>query len=104
MSDPTADGSVEFAADEVRHLAALARLGMTDAEVEKFREELASILGHCQVLAGIDTAEVEPTANGADLLNVVAEDVSRPSLAVEDVMRNAPDREENYFRVRAVLE
>ena len=68
------------------------------------RSELASILSHIDALAAIDTADVPPTNNGADLLNVQAEDVSRPSMTREEMMANAPQREGDYFRVHAVLD
>lgn len=90
--------------DDVRHIATLARIGMTDQEVEKFRGELSSIIGHCNALALIDTDGVEPTMNGADVTNVMADDVSRPSLTVEEALANAPQRHDDYLRVRAVLE
>lgn len=98
------DASEAFTAEQVRHLAMLARIGMTPQEVEGFRAELASILSHIQALAAVDTEGVPPTANGADLLNVQAEDAARPSLPVEAVLANAPQREADYFRVQAVLE
>ncbi len=85
-------------------MAALARIGMTDADLEKFRTELSSILAHFDVLARIDTTDVEPTANGADLLNVTAPDRARPSLSDSDVFANAPAQEGSLFRVKAVLE
>lgn len=76
---------------------------MTDREVEEFRHELAEILSHIQALASVDTEGVPPTNNGADLLNVQREDASRASMSVERVLANAPRREDDYFRVHAVL-
>ena len=90
--------------DEVRHLAHLSRLGMTDEDLEKFRGELAGIIGHCAVLQAVDTEGVEPTNNGAELLNVLAADISRPSWPVEKVLANATSRDDSLIRVRAVLE
>ena len=90
--------------DEVRHLATLVRLGMTDDELEKFRGELAGIIGHIDALRAVDTEGVEPTNNGADLLNVLAADDPRPSWPVDKVLANATTREDTLFRVRAVLE
>ncbi len=105
MSETTPDPpDSALTADDVRHIATLARIGMTDDEVEKFRAELSSIIGHCDALALIDTEEIEPTMNGADVTNVMAEDVSRPSLTVEEALANAPQRHDDYLRVRAVLE
>ena len=95
---------IELSADDVRHLASLARIGMTDDEVQKFRTDLSSILDHFDVLAAIDTEGVEPTNNGADLLNVMVADKSRASATHEQTMANAPTSEDAYFRVRAVLD
>jgi aspartyl-tRNA(Asn)/glutamyl-tRNA(Gln) amidotransferase subunit C len=105
LSDTASDSlDPALTADDVRHIATLARIGMTDEEVEKFRAELSSIIGHCNALALIDTDGVEPTMNGADVTNVMADDVSRPSLTVEEALANAPHRHDDYLRVRAVLE
>ncbi len=104
MPSSDADPPAELTIEDVRHLATLARLGMTDAELEKFRGELASIIGHCDVLQRVDTDGVEPTNNGADLLNVVAADEPRPPWPPGEVLANAPNRRDDLFRVRAVLE
>lgn len=94
----------EFSEDQVRRLAALARIGIGDDEVAALRDELGQILEHIGALQSVDTDGVPPTANGADLVNVDAEDIARPPLPVEAVLANAPQRENDYFRVHAVLE
>ena len=94
----------EFSEDQVRRLAALARIGIGDDEVAALRNELGQILEHIGALQSVDTDGVPPTANGADLVNVDAEDTARPPLPVEAVLANAPQRENDYFRVHAVLE
>ena len=94
----------QFSAEQVRHLASLVRIGMTDEEVEEFRTELGGILSHIQALTEIDTEGVPPTNNGADLLNVQDDDRSYPAMPIEEVLANAPQREANYFRVHAVLD
>ena len=99
---PSSDDT-QFTSEQVRHLASLVRIELTDSEVEEFRSELASILSHIDALAEIDTTDVPPTNNGADLLNVKDDDASRPSLPREQIMANAPQREDDYFRVHAVL-
>ena len=110
MTDPTqeenatAAAHVELSEDDVRHLASLARIGMTDDDLQKFRTDLSSILDHFDVLAAIDTAGVEPTNNGADLLNVMVADKARDSATHDQTMANAPTSEDAYFRVRAVLD
>jgi aspartyl-tRNA(Asn)/glutamyl-tRNA(Gln) amidotransferase subunit C len=65
---------------------------------------LSEIIGHFDVLAGIDTEGVEPTAQALPLRNVMTDDVSRPSLPQEDVLALAPSTDDGYLRVRAVLE
>ena len=93
-----------FSSDQVRHLASLVRIELTDSEVEEFRSELAGILSHIDALSEIDTSGVPPTNNGADLLNVQDEDASRPAMPRDEILANAPQREEEYFRVHAVLD
>ena len=96
--------STPFTSEQVRHLASLVRIELTDSEVEEFRGELASILSHIDALAEIDTTEVPPTNNGSDLLNVQDEDAARASMPREQILANAPQREDAYFRVHAVLD
>ena len=95
---------MELTSDEVRQIARLARVALSDDEVGRFRGELSSILGHCQALSTIDTADVVPTAQSFELVSVERDDEPRPSEASEDVLANAPDRKDGYFRVRAVLD
>ncbi len=94
----------QFSAEQVRHLASLVRIGMTDEEVEEFRAELGGILSHIQALTEIDTEGVPPTNNGADLLNVQDDDEAQPAMSTEAILANAPQREADYFRVHAVLD
>lgn len=90
--------------EDVLHVARLARIALSDEEVERFQAQLSDILDHFDVLRQIDTEGVPPTAHTLDLVNVERDDEVRPSMPVEDVLRNAPVREGDYFRVRAVLE
>jgi aspartyl-tRNA(Asn)/glutamyl-tRNA(Gln) amidotransferase subunit C len=90
--------------EEVEHLAKLARLGLSDSDVVKFQEQLSVILDHFDVLRQIDTEGVPPTAHTLPLENVVDEDQARPSLPTDAVLANAPNREEDLLRVRAILE
>ena len=95
---------MELTSDEVRHIARLARVALSEDEVERFRGELSSILGHCQALSTIETSDVAPTAQSFALVNVERDDEPRSSEELEDVLANAPDRKDGYFRVRAVLD
>ena len=90
--------------NEVRHLSVLARVGMTDDEINLMRDQLSHILDNIDILNQVDTEGVEPTGHSVDVNTVMREDEPTPSLPVEDVMANAPDREEDHIRVRAVLE
>ena len=96
--------TTQFTSEQVRHLASLVRIELTESEVEEFRSELASILSHIDALSEIDTRGVPPTNNGADLLNVQDSDASRPALPREAILANAPQREDDYFRVHLVLD
>lgn len=90
--------------EEVRHIALLARLGISDAEVEKFRDQLSSILENMDILQQVDTTGLPPTAQSVTLENIYRPDETAPSLPVGDVLSNAPAQEDNSFRVNAVLE
>ena len=90
--------------DDVRKVAALARLELSDAEVDRMAVDLGGILDHIAVLSELDTSHNNPTSQVLDLHNVLRDDVVQPSLPVEAVLANAPDREDQWFRVRAVLE
>jgi aspartyl-tRNA(Asn)/glutamyl-tRNA(Gln) amidotransferase subunit C len=90
--------------DDVRHVARLARIAVTDAEVERYAAQLTSILDHFEALTRANVEGLEPTAHPLPLSNVMRADEVRPSLQPDEVLANAPEREENLFRVRAVLE
>ncbi|HXY74041.1 MAG TPA: Asp-tRNA(Asn)/Glu-tRNA(Gln) amidotransferase subunit GatC [Dehalococcoidales bacterium] len=90
--------------EEVIHIAQLARLGMTEADIEKAREQLSHILENFEVLKEVDTTDIPPTAQSINLRNVIREDVPSASLTQEQVLANAPDREEDFIKLRAVLD
>jgi aspartyl-tRNA(Asn)/glutamyl-tRNA(Gln) amidotransferase subunit C len=92
---------VAISRDEVLHVAGLARLELTDEEVERFREQLNAILEAVGKVAELDLSDVEPTAHPLDLVNAWADDEPRPSLSVEEALANAPDRNRDLFRVPA---
>ena len=85
--------------DEVLHVARLARLALTDEEVERLGAQLNAILEAVGKVAELDLEGVEPTAHPLELVNVWAEDEPQPSLPVEEALANAPDREAGFFRV-----
>lgn len=102
-ASPILDG-MALTRDDVLHIARLARIALSDDEVERFRAQLSGILDHFAALAAVDTDGVEPTAHPLTLANVMRDDVIEPSLPRDDVLANAPLAEDGYFRVRAVLE
>ncbi len=80
-------------------MARLARLELTDSEVDKFTEQLSAILEAVAKVAELDLSDVEPTAHPLDLVNVWAEDEPRPSLPADEALANAPDRHAGFFKV-----
>ena len=90
--------------EEVRHIALLARVGMTDGEVEQARGQLSDILEQFEALSRVDTGDLEPTGHSVDLLSVMRDDVARPSFSREETLANAPNRQGELVRVKAVLE
>jgi aspartyl-tRNA(Asn)/glutamyl-tRNA(Gln) amidotransferase subunit C len=93
---------VAISRDEVLHVARLARLALTDEELERLTDELGAILEAVGVVAELDLADVPPTSHPLDLVNVWDEDEPRPSLSLEEVFANAPDRDGDSFRVPPV--
>ncbi|MEO9255032.1 MAG: Asp-tRNA(Asn)/Glu-tRNA(Gln) amidotransferase subunit GatC [Tepidiformaceae bacterium] len=90
--------------EEVLHIAHLARISLTDAEVERFTAQLSGILDNFAALAAVDTEGLEPTAHPLPLSNVMRADIVAPSLQQSEALANAPEQEDGFFRVRAVLE
>ena len=90
--------------DDVLHIALLARLGLTEIEVEKFREQLSNILENFEILQQVDTTDIPPTAQSVALQNIVSDDEVAESLPQSQILANAPQKERNFFKVRVVLE
>jgi len=95
---------MELSREEVLHIALLARLGLTEAEVNRLSEQLSNILENFEVLQQVDTSNVPPTAQSITLQNVMKSDEGTASLPQSQILANAPRKEDNFFRVRAVLE
>ncbi|MSQ25693.1 MAG: Asp-tRNA(Asn)/Glu-tRNA(Gln) amidotransferase subunit GatC [Dehalococcoidia bacterium] len=90
--------------EDVLHIASLCRIGMDADDVERMRQQLSHILDQFEVLKQADTAGVSLSANPSERSSVFRDDVSRPSLSQEDVLRNAPQQQEGHLRVKAILE
>jgi aspartyl-tRNA(Asn)/glutamyl-tRNA(Gln) amidotransferase subunit C len=95
---------MKLSREDVLHISRLARLGLSDEEVETAREQLADILENFEVLQQVDTEGVPPTAQSITLQNVLREDEPCDSFPRNEILANAPRKEEDSFKVRAVLE
>jgi aspartyl-tRNA(Asn)/glutamyl-tRNA(Gln) amidotransferase subunit C len=89
--------------DEVAHVARLARLDLSDAEVDTFTDQLAKVLDHAADVEALDVADVPPTAHPYPLRNVMRPDEIWPSLDRDEVLASAPAVEDGQFRVPPVL-
>ena len=85
--------------DEVLHVARLARLALSDEEVERLTEQLGAILDAVGKVSELDLSDVPPTSHPLQLVNVLADDEPRPSSPLDEVFANAPEREGDLFRV-----
>ena len=95
---------MKISREETLHIALLARVGLTEEEVDRLSEQLSNILENFEILKQVDTTNIPPTAQSIALQNVVSDDVIAPSLPLNDVLANAPQQEGDFFKVRAVLE
>jgi aspartyl-tRNA(Asn)/glutamyl-tRNA(Gln) amidotransferase subunit C len=93
----------QISRDDVAHVARLARLRLTDDELDTFTEQLAKVLDHARDVEALDVADVPPTSHPYPLLNVLRADEPRPTLDREDVLGAAPSAEGGRFRVPPVL-
>ena len=89
--------------DDVRHVARLARLHMTEAELEKFTRQLGSILHYVNKISELDVSGVEPMAHALPISNVLREDVVEEAMPLEKVLGNAPERDGDFFAVPKVI-
>jgi aspartyl-tRNA(Asn)/glutamyl-tRNA(Gln) amidotransferase subunit C len=89
--------------EDVVHVARLARLGLTDDEVDRFTAQLGAVLDHAADVAALDTQGVPPTAHPFPLVNVLRDDVVGPSLDRDEVLSQAPAAEDGRFRVPRIL-
>lgn len=95
---------MKLSREEVLHIARLARVNLTEAEIVRYSEQLSDLLEHFEVLQRVDTEGVPPTAQSIELRSIMRDDKVEPSLPPEDVLANAPRREDSFFRVKPVLE
>ncbi|WP_085505287.1 Asp-tRNA(Asn)/Glu-tRNA(Gln) amidotransferase subunit GatC [Thalassobacillus devorans] len=90
--------------EEVKHVANLARLAISEKEADMFTKQLDDIITYAEQLNELDTTDVEPTTHVLDLKNVMRKDEPRKWLEKEDVLKNAPDHKDGQFKVPSILE
>jgi aspartyl-tRNA(Asn)/glutamyl-tRNA(Gln) amidotransferase subunit C len=90
--------------EDVEHVARLARLALSEAEVERMREQLSGILAYIDKLRALDTAGVEPTSHAVPLVNVMRADATWTCLPQDVALANAPERSDAFFRVPRIIE
>jgi aspartyl-tRNA(Asn)/glutamyl-tRNA(Gln) amidotransferase subunit C len=90
--------------DQVKHIATLARVGLSEADIDRFGEQLSVILDYFERLSAVDTNGVPPTAHTLSLHNVWRDDEATPSTGKDEILANAPLREGDHFRVSVILD
>jgi len=90
--------------DEVRYIADLASLKLSEEEVEKFSKQLSDILDYVEKLDELDTEDIVPTAYTIPVKNVLREDKVEESLELDKVLQNAPEQKDNQFRVPKIMD
>ena len=90
--------------EQVKHVAELAKLKLTDAEIDLFQEQLSAVLEYADRLDELDTEPIPPTAGVLPLRNVMRSDDPRPSFPRDAMLENAPDAEEGFVKVKVVLD
>lgn len=90
--------------DQVKHVAHLARLAITEEEAEKFTKQLDAIITFAEQLNELDTENVEPTSHVLELKNVLREDIPQKGLPREEVLKNAPEQQDGQIKVPAIIE
>jgi aspartyl-tRNA(Asn)/glutamyl-tRNA(Gln) amidotransferase subunit C len=93
-----------ISADQVKHVANLARLAITEEEAEMFTKQLDSIISFAEQLNELDTDNVEPTSHVLDMKNVMREDKPEKGLPQSEVLKNAPDHQDGQIKVPAIIE
>lgn len=89
--------------DDVRHVAKLARLKVTDEEVATFTTQLEAILEHASSISALDTEGIEPTSHPLAMVNVFRPDEKRTSLSQDEALSNAPEAQDGRFKVPQIL-
>lgn len=89
---------------DIKYVANLARIRLTDKEIKRFSKQLEDILKYIDKLKELNITDIQPTSHVLGLKNIFRDDVAKPSLNSEEVLKNAPERKENFFKVPKVIE
>ena len=96
--------SEKISREDVRKVALLSRLEVTDEEIDRFTGQLGAILEYASMIDKLDLSDVEPTSHVMPIKNVFREDIAKNSIPVEDVLKNAPESFGNYFCVPKIMD
>jgi aspartyl-tRNA(Asn)/glutamyl-tRNA(Gln) amidotransferase subunit C len=102
-ADRNSSGPHRLTRDDAAYVARLARIALSDEELDTFAVQLAAVLDHAAEVAALDTSSVEPTAHPIPLVNVLRPDEPQPSLDREEVLAQAPASESDRFKVPRIL-
>lgn len=89
--------------DQVKHIAQLAQLSLTEKEIEKFRRQLSVVLDYFQQLKKLDTGQVKATSQVTGLENIYQEDRPTPSLSQKEALAEAKNKQKGYFKTKRIL-
>lgn len=95
---------MKISRQEVLHIAALARLGLDEKDIDVFQHQLSDILDNFEILNQLDTSNLTPTAQSISISNVFRADKAKDSFPANEILVNAPQRDDDYFKVQSVLE
>jgi aspartyl/glutamyl-tRNA(Asn/Gln) amidotransferase C subunit len=104
IRDRRGESAEKISLVEVRHVARLARLALREEEIKEFQKDLNSILGYMDTLRELDTGEIEPMSHVLDMKNIWRGDEPADTAESEPILNNAPERQEDYFKVPKILE
>jgi len=103
IKNPLKEYQMSVSNKDLDKIANLARLNLSEASREKYTGQLNQILEYVKKLDEVDTSGIEPLVHSHDQLNVMRDDIPCPSLTVDDALKNAPKKDEHFFRVPKVV-
>ncbi|WP_428940195.1 Asp-tRNA(Asn)/Glu-tRNA(Gln) amidotransferase subunit GatC [Fontivita pretiosa] len=103
MSDNVPSSDRKITLDELRHVARLARLELSDQQLHRFTEQIEAILEYVAKIGQVDVSGIEPMAHAVRLVNVFRDDQPQPALPIEKVLQNAPETDGPFFKVPKVI-